>query len=84
MQNPVKPLPIHLNFATLSNMEKRIIQLESLSALQDKTIAGLNEEIFRQQRDLQKLQQRLEQLENKLEEQRQPQEFGGNERPPHY
>ena len=65
-------------------MNERINQLESLSAMQDKTIASLNQEIFRQQQDINRFQQRLERLENKLEEQRQPQEFSGNERPPHY
>jgi uncharacterized coiled-coil protein SlyX len=65
-------------------MEERIIQLETLSALQDQTISSLNEEIFRQQRDISKLRNRLDELEEKLQEFAQPQQIAGNERPPHY
>ncbi len=65
-------------------MEKRIIQLETLSALQDEAIASLNAEIFRQQQDITKLRQRLDLLEQKIVELQQPEEISGNERPPHY
>jgi uncharacterized coiled-coil protein SlyX len=65
-------------------MEKRIIQLETLSALQDETIAALNQEIFRQQQDLTRLQRRLSALEKKIEDVSQPGQIGGNEKPPHY
>lgn len=65
-------------------MEERIIQLETLSVLQDEAISSLNTEIFRQQQDATKLRQRIELLEKKLAEMAQPGEFGGNERPPHY
>lgn len=65
-------------------MEERIIQLETLSALQDETIATLNQELFRQQQDTLRLTRRLEALENKLAEFDQPNEIGGNEKPPHY
>jgi uncharacterized coiled-coil protein SlyX len=65
-------------------MKERIIQLETLSALQDQTIHTLNEEVFRQQRDLSRLQNRLNELEEKLRELDQPQQIAGNERPPHY
>jgi len=65
-------------------MEERIIQLETLSAMQDATIAGLNQEIFLQQQDLQKLKLRIEVLEQKLTDLVPPDEIGGNEKPPHY
>lgn len=65
-------------------MEKRIIQLETLSALQDETIARLNEEIYRQQQDIGRVQRRLKLIEEKLAALPEPGGTGGNERPPHY
>jgi len=65
-------------------MEERINQLESLAALQDETIAALNTELFRQQRDITGLQRRIETLEKKLEQLVPPDETAGNERPPHW
>lgn len=65
-------------------MEERIIQLETLSALQDETIATLNQELFRQQQDVLKLTRRIDALEQKLAEFEQPDEIAGNEKPPHY
>lgn len=65
-------------------MEERIIKLETLSALQDDTIATLNQEIFRQQQDILQLTRRIGALEEKLAEFDQPDEIGGNEKPPHY
>jgi uncharacterized coiled-coil protein SlyX len=65
-------------------MEKRIIQLETISAMQDEAIASLNTEIFRQQQDAEKLRQRIELLEKKIADMQHPEEIGGNERPPHY
>ncbi|MEE9368419.1 MAG: SlyX family protein [Pontiella sp.] len=65
-------------------MEKRIIQLETLSAMQDEAIASLNTEIFRQQQDVVQLRQRLDLLEQKLLDLNDPEEIAGSERPPHY
>ncbi len=65
-------------------MEERINQLESLTALQDNTLAQLNNEVFRQQQDIARLRQRIEALEKKLEQIDQPDEIAGNERPPHW
>ncbi len=65
-------------------MEERINHLESLSIMQDQTIAGLNKEIFRQQQDLARLQRRMAAIENKLVELNDPEPIAGNERPPHY
>lgn len=65
-------------------MEKRIIQLETLSALQDNAITELNTELFRQQKDTNALKQRIERLEKKILELHQPDEIAENERPPHY
>jgi len=65
-------------------MEERIIQLETLSALQDEMIDTLNQEIFRQQQDLGRLQRRIEMVEQKMAELGDPEAIGGNERPPHY
>jgi len=61
-----------------------MVQLETLSALQDETIRSLNEEIFRQQQDISKLWKRLNMLEEKLKDAQNPEEIAGNERPPHY
>ncbi len=65
-------------------MEERIIQLETLAALQDETINSLNKEIFRQQQDIGQLRRRLAALEEKLEKLQEPDQIAGNERPPHY
>ncbi|MCF7817364.1 MAG: SlyX family protein [Kiritimatiellales bacterium] len=65
-------------------MEERIIKLESLSAMQDETIAKLNEEIYRQQQDATRLLRRIEALEKRLAQLGGPEELGGNEKPPHY
>jgi SlyX protein len=65
-------------------MEDRIIQLETLSALQDQTIQGLNEELFRQQQDLSRLRNQLIELEKKFLERGDSAQISGNERPPHY
>ena len=65
-------------------MEERIIQLETLSAMQDETIRQLNDEIFRQQQDMATLRARLGRLEKKIAELAEPDQIAGNERPPHY
>ncbi len=65
-------------------MEERMIQLETLAALQDETIAQLNRELFRQQQDVSRLMKRLETLEQKMKDVQQPEQVVGNERPPHY
>ncbi len=65
-------------------MEERIIKLETLSAMQDGTIRELNAEIFRQQQDTTRLRRRIENLETKLAAIGDPEEIGGNEKPPHY
>jgi SlyX protein len=65
-------------------MEKRIIQLETLSALQDQTLETLNEEVFQQQQDLLRLQRRIDMLEKKLSELDQSGPISANEKPPHY
>jgi SlyX protein len=67
-----------------ARMEKRIIQLETLSALQDEMLQALNQEVFRQQQDLARLQRRIETLEKKFAEIAAAEEIGGNEKPPHY
>ena len=61
-----------------------MIQLETLSAMQDETIRQLNEELFRQQQDMAKLRARIERLEKKIAELDDPEPIAGNERPPHY
>lgn len=65
-------------------MQERIIQLENLAALQDQTISELNKEVFRQQQDISRLQRRIEIIDKKLTDLKEPDEIGGNERPPHY
>lgn len=65
-------------------MEERIIQLETLFALQEQTIQSLNEEIFRQQKDISRLRNRLDELEKKIGELGDAEQIAGNERPPHY
>ena len=58
--------------------------METLVTLQDDTIRSLNEEIFRQQKDISRLTDRLEIIEEKLKELQQAEQIAGNERPPHY
>ena len=79
-----KPLPLSLRVCYPAAMEERIIKLESLAAMQDETIGKLNEEIFRQQQDIARLQRRIEMLEGKISELGAPEPVAGNERPPHY
>lgn len=84
MQKPLKPLPLPPPVCYSPGMEKRIIQLESIAALQDETVARLNEELFRQQQDITRLQRRIEALEQKMADLAEPDPIAGNERPPHY
>lgn len=65
-------------------MEERIIQLETLTTLQDQTIQSLSDEVYRQQIDMARLRNQLEKLEKKLLELGEAEQIGGNERPPHY
>ncbi len=80
----IKPFPRFPAICYLSGMEKRMVQLESLVALQEKTLSELDQEIFRQQQDIARLRRRLDDLEEKLDEARNPEEIAGSERPPHY
>lgn len=84
MQKPAKPLPLCRPFCYLAGMEERIIQLESIAAMQDETMARLNDELFRQQQDISRLQRAIRILEQKIEELQEPNPIAGNERPPHY
>ena len=65
-------------------MDKRIIQLESISASQDRLLRDLNEELFRQQRDMARLEARIGKLEQRIAELENPGEVAGGERPPHW
>jgi uncharacterized coiled-coil protein SlyX len=65
-------------------MQERIIKLETLAAMQDETIGKLNEELFRQQQDIARLQRHIEVIEQKIAELGDPDPVAGNERPPHY
>ncbi len=65
-------------------MEERIHKLESLITLQDNTIMELNAEVFRQQKDIVRLQNRLEVLAKKIEQLEGPNDIAGNEKPPHW
>ncbi len=65
-------------------MEERINQLESLAALQDRTIAALNAEVFRQQQDIQRLHKRIDALVEKLGRLDKPAEIAPDEKPPHW
>jgi uncharacterized coiled-coil protein SlyX len=65
-------------------MEDRIIQLETLVAMQDQTLVQLSKEIYRQQQELKKQDLRLIQLEQKIEQIKEAPEIGGNEKPPHW
>ena len=84
MQKPMKPLPVCRPVCYRALMEERIIKLESLAAMQDETIGKLNEEIFRQQQDIARVQRRIDALEEKIADLDQSGEIAGNERPPHY
>ncbi len=65
-------------------MDERINKLETLSAMQDKIVADLNQEIFKQQQDMARLQRRIDALEKKMAERAAPEQIAGNEKPPHY
>lgn len=68
----------------LISAEERLIQLESLSALQDRTIQQLNEELYTQQKMIRMLQERMEQMEQRVQILGEPGRIAGQERPPHY
>jgi uncharacterized coiled-coil protein SlyX len=84
MQKPTKPFPLPRQVCYCAAMQERIIQLETLAALQDETIGKLNEELFRQQQDIARLQRRIEAIEQTLAEFGDPELVAENERPPHY
>ena len=84
MQKPMKPFSLSHRFCYPVAMNERIIKLESLAAMQDETIDKLNKELYRQQQDFARLQQRIEILEQKMTEFGEPDSIAGNERPPHY
>ena len=65
-------------------MDERIVNLETLVAMQDETIANMSKEIYRQQQDLQRMAVRVELLEQKVKELKESPEIGGHEKPPHY
>ncbi len=65
-------------------MEERLNQLESLIAQQDRTLAELSTELFRQQQDLARLRRQQETLENKLEQLESPNPATVDEKPPHW
>jgi SlyX protein len=64
-------------------MEERIVELELRSMAQQETIESLSEVLYRQQRELDALKARFEQLERKVSE---PGLIDAKvqERPPHY
>lgn len=65
-------------------MNDRIIQLESLVAMQDETIAKLSDELYRQQQDIFQLRRQFEELEERVAANSPDEQIAGNERPPHY
>lgn len=80
----MKPLPLPERLWYPAAMEDRITKLEVLATLQDETIGKLNDELFRQQQDIARLQRHIESLENRMAELAGPDSISGNERPPHY
>lgn len=80
----MKALLLHRKACYSADMKERIIQLESIAAMQDETIASLNSELFRQQQDIARLQRRVEVLEQKLSEIKPSEDIAENEKPPHY
>lgn len=80
----MNPLLIQVESVNVHCMEDRINQLESLSALQDRTLAQLNEEMFRQQQQMALLQQRIRTVEERLKQLEQPDPTAGSEKPPHW
>ena len=67
-------------------MEKRIIELEIRSAFQEQKIEALNEAVFSQLKDLEKLAGRVAALERRLTAATSTTEEVGpaDEKPPHY
>lgn len=65
-------------------MEARIIQLETLAALQDQTLANLSQELFGQQQEIARLRRCIQRLEERLAEREAPGGSAANEKPPHW
>lgn len=61
-----------------------MIHLETLVTIQDKTLRELNDELYRQQRDMARLQARIDRLEAQVAKLQDPRDIAGNERPPHW
>ncbi|HLV17701.1 MAG TPA: SlyX family protein [Pseudomonas sp.] len=69
----------------MTNVEERIAELESRLAFQDDTLQALNDELVRQQRDIERLQLLVNALSQRQEElQTQIGTEADDEVPPHY
>jgi len=65
-------------------MDDRLTKLEMLFSEQGKMLEDLSAELFRQQQDATRLKLQIKQLEEKLAAVSEPNNLGGDERPPHY
>ena len=62
------------------DMEKRLIKLEGLAAMQDHQLDQLNQLVYAQQQALDQMEKKIRQLQ----QQAQAAPDAGNQKPPHY
>jgi uncharacterized coiled-coil protein SlyX len=70
--------------ASGTRLELRIDELEARVAEQDRSMLELSDEVYRQQRQIAKLEAELQRLADRLSTQQEAAASSANEIPPHY
>ena len=69
----------------MTNLDQRIIDLETKISFQDKSIEDLSDSVYRQQQQLTELEKKIQALQKRIEsDQNGDSEIRPQEKPPHY
>ena len=69
----------------MTNLDQRIIDLETKISFQDKSIEDLSDSVYRQQQQLGELEKKLQIIQKRIEsDQNGDSEIRPQEKPPHY
>ena len=69
----------------MTNLDQRIIDLETKISFQDKSIEDLSDSVYRQQKHLGELEKKLQTIQKRIEsDQNGDSEIRPQEKPPHY
>ena len=69
----------------MTNIDQRIIDLETKISFQDKSIEDLSDSVYRQQQQLTELEKKIQALQKRIEsDQNGDSEIRPQEKPPHY